>query len=66
MKIAVLDYCIGEVIIKDVPESLKNLDGDDICTQMGFKQSNVEYMITDDILPIYIDTESCTANITLN
>lgn len=66
MKIAVLDYCIGEVIIKDVPESLKNLDGDDICTQMGFKQSNVEYMITDDILPIYIDTEGCTANITLN
>ena len=60
MKIAVLDYCIGEVIIKDVPESLENLDGDDICTQMGFKQSNVEYMIVDDQLPISIETKDCT------
>lgn len=66
MKIAVLDYCVGKIIIKDIPASLENLDGDDICTQMGFKQSNVEYMIADDILPIDIDTEGCTANITIN
>lgn len=66
MKIAVLDYCVGKIIIKDIPASLENLDGDDICTQMKFKQKNVEYMIANDILPIDIDTKSCTANITLN
>ena len=65
MKIAILDYYVGKIIIKDIPTSLENLDGDDICTQMGFEQSNVEYMIVNDILPIDIDTEGCTANITL-
>lgn len=61
-----LGLCVGKIIIRDIPTSLENLDGDDICTQMGFKQSNVEYMIADDILPIDIDTEGCTANITIN
>lgn len=66
MKIAVLDYNTGEIIVRDVPCSLENLDGDDICTQMGFKQSNVEYMIADNILPVDICTEGCKLNLTLN
>lgn len=66
MKIAVLDYSIGKIIIKDVPREYEDLDGDDICTNMDFKMSNVEYMVVDDILPIDIDTEGCTANLTIN
>lgn len=66
MKIAVLDYSVGKIIIKDIPTSLKNLDSDDICSQMDFNQNNVEYMIVDDALPIDIDTKGCIANITLN
>lgn len=66
MKIAVLDCCVGKIIIKDIPTSLENLDGDDICSQMDFNQNNIEYMIVDDALPIDIDTKGCTANITLN
>ena len=66
MKIVVMDYCTGEIIIREVPVKYEELDGDNICTNMGFKQSNVEYMIVDDILNIDIDTESLTANITIN
>lgn len=66
MMIAVLDYQEGKVIIKDIPKSIETLDGDDICTHMGFNQSTVNYMIIDDIIPIDIDTEGCTANITIN
>lgn len=66
MKIAVLDYSVGKIIIKDIPTSLENLDSDDICSQMDFNQNNVEYMIVDDALPIDIDTKGCIANITLN
>jgi len=66
MKIAVLDYCTGEIIIRDIPNNLEDLDGDDICTKMGFKQSNVSYMIITDILPIDICTENCKINLTLN
>lgn len=66
MKIAVLDYSVGKIIIKDIPTSLENLDSDDICSQMDFNQNNVEYIIVDDALPIDIDTKGCIANITLN
>lgn len=60
MKIAILDYQDGSITIKDVPEELKELDGDDILTNMGFCQNTTEYMIVDDQLPISIETKGCT------
>lgn len=60
MKIAILDYQNGSVIIKDVPKELEDFDGDDILTNMGFSQNSTNYMIVDEQLPISIETESCT------
>lgn len=65
MKIAILDYQDGSIIIKDVPKELEELDGDDILTNMGFSQNSVEYMIVDDQLPISIETKGCTIYATL-
>ena len=60
MKIAILDYQDGSIIIKDVPKELEELDGDDILTNIGFSQNSTEYMIADDQLPISIETKGCT------
>ena len=65
MKIAILDYQDGSIIIKDVPRELEELDGDDILTNMGFSHNTTEYMITDDQLPISIETKGCTIYTTL-
>jgi hypothetical protein len=65
MKIAILDYQDGSIIIKDVPKELEELDGDDILTNMGFSQNTIEYMIVDDQLPISIETKDCTIYTTL-
>ena len=65
MKIATLDYQDRSIIIKDVPEELEELDGDDILTNMGFSQNSTEYMIADDQLPISIETKGCTIYTTL-
>lgn len=65
MKIAILNYSDGSIIIKDVPKELEELDGDDILTNMGFSQNSVEYMIADGQLPISIETKSCTIYTTL-
>lgn len=65
MKIAILDYQDGSIIIKDVPKELEELDGDDILTNMGFSQNTTEYMIADDQLPINIETKGCTIYTTL-
>lgn len=65
MKIAILDYQDGSIIIKDVPKELEELDGDDILTNMGFSQNSTEYMIADDQLPINIETKGCTIYTTL-
>lgn len=65
MKIAILNYSDGSIIIKDVPKELEELDGDDILTNMGFSQNSVEYMIADDQLPISIETKGCTIYTTL-
>lgn len=65
MKIAVLEYSTGEVIIKDVPKELEELDGDDIAENMGFKASAVCYMIVGDNLHISINTQGCTIDTTL-
>lgn len=65
MKIAILDYQDGSIIIKDVPKELEELDGDDILTNMGFSQNSTEYMIADGQLPISIKTKGCTIYITL-
>ena len=59
MKITILDYQDESIIIKDVPKELEELDGDDILTNMGFSQNSTEYMITDDQLPISIETKGC-------
>ena len=60
MKITILDYQDGSIIIKDVPKELEKLDGDDILTNLGFSQNTTEYMIVDDQLPISIETKGCT------
>lgn len=65
MKIAILDYQDGNIIIKDVPKELEELDGDDILTNMGFSQNSTEYMIADNQLPINIETKGCTIYTTL-
>lgn len=65
MKIAVLDYECGDVIVKDVPKELEELDGDDICSEMGYKSSNVCYMIIENGMHISVNTESCTIDTTL-
>jgi glycyl-tRNA synthetase alpha subunit len=65
MKIVVLEYYLGEVIIKDVPKDIQDLDGDDILTEMGFNQSATEYMIVEDDLSLTIDTQGCNSKMTL-
>ncbi len=65
MIIAVLDYECGNVIVKDVPKELEELDGDDICSEMGYKSSNVCYMIIEDGMHISVNTEGCTIDTTL-
>lgn len=65
MKIAILDYQDGSIIIKDVPKELEELDGDDILTNMGFSQNSTNYMIVDDQLPISIETKGCIIYTTL-
>lgn len=39
MKIAILDFSTGEVIIEKVPEKWHLLDGDDIISEMGYRLS---------------------------
>lgn len=65
MYIVVLNYETAEVIIKEVPHELEELDGDDILTIMGFSSSNTEYMIVSDDLHIRIDTKDTTVDTTL-
>lgn len=65
MFIAVLDYTTGEVIIKDVPKEFEGLDGDDILTNMGYSQSNVNYMIVNDDLHVSISTGGSEISTTL-
>ncbi len=65
MKITILDYQDGSIIIKDVPKELEDLDGDDILTNMGFSQNYTNYMVVDDQLPISIETKGCTIYTTL-
>lgn len=65
MKIVILDYQDGSIIIKDVPKELEELDGDDVLINMGFSQNTTEYMIADDQLPISIETKGCTIYTTL-
>ena len=65
MIITILDYAVSEVIIKNVPKELEDLDGDDILTNMGYKLSNVEYMLSNDTLPISINTKYYSSKLTL-
>lgn len=65
MKIAILDFCIGEVIIEEIPKKLELLDGDDILSEMGYKISNVEYMIVEDDIDITIKTKECKLKLKL-
>lgn len=65
MKIAILDFCKGEVIIEDVPEKWKLLDGDDIISEMGYRLSEVEYMVVRNDLDLTIDTKKCRLKLNL-
>lgn len=65
MIIAILDYSVGEVIIKDVPKEYEELDGDDILTNMGYSMSNTCYMIVDDELDINIEIKGCSSKLAL-
>lgn len=65
MKIVVLEYYLGEVIIKDIPKDIEDLDGDDILTEMGFNQGATEYMIVEDNLSLTIDTQGYVSKTTI-
>ena len=65
MYIVVLNFETAETIIKEVPQKLEELDGDDILTNMGFSSSNTEYMIVSDDLHIRIDTKDTIVDTTL-
>lgn len=65
MIITILNYTVGEVIIKNVPKELENLDGDDILINMGYSMSDTEFMVVDDDLTINIDTKDCSSKLTL-
>lgn len=66
MKIAVLNYCTGNITIEDVPEHLKNREIEIICDKLGIDLGNTECMLINDALTIDIDTKECKANITIN
>lgn len=65
MKIAILDFTTGEVIIEEVPEKWHLLDGDDIISEMGYRLSDVEYMIIEQPLSLNIKTETLTLKTTI-
>lgn len=66
MIITILDYAVGEIIIKNVPKELEDLDGDDILISMGYNSmSSIDYMIVDNDLNVNIDTMGCSSKLTL-
>ena len=65
MKIAILDFTTGEVIIEEIPEKWHLLDGDDIISEMGYRLSEVEYMIIEQTLSLNIKTETLTLKTTI-
>jgi len=65
MKIAILDYEEGNVLIKEVPKDLEKLDNEDIAANMGLKVTFTEYMVIENILPVTIVTKDCNIDITL-
>ena len=65
MKIAILDFTTGEVIIEEVPEKWHLLDGDDIISEMRYRMSDVEYMIIEQSLSLNIKTETLTLKTTI-
>lgn len=66
MYITVLNYETGEVIIKEVPKELEEIeDGDDIFANMGFNYNNSDYMIVSDDLHIKVETKGLTVDTTL-
>lgn len=65
MKIAILDFITGEVTIEEVPEKWHFLDGDDIISEMGYRMSDVEYMIIEQPLSLNIKTETLTLKTTI-
>lgn len=65
MKIAILDFTTGEVIIEEIPEKWHLLDGDGIISEMGYRLSEVEYMIIEQTLSLNIKTETLTLKTTI-
>lgn len=65
MKIAILDFITGEVTIEEVPEKWHLLDGDDIISEMGYRMSDVEYMIIEQPLSLNIKTKTLTLKTTI-
>lgn len=65
MKIAILDYEEGSVLIKEVPKDLQELDNEDIAVHMGLRVPCTEYMIVEEAMLVTIVTGDCTLDITL-
>ena len=65
MKIAILGYDEGKVLIKEVPRDLEELDNEDIAANMGLKVADTEYMVIEDVLPVTIITKDCCIDVTL-
>lgn len=65
MIITILCYSTGEVVIGDVPKNLQKLEGDELMVALGYKPSEVSYMISEGSLHISIQTDKVTTETTL-
>lgn len=61
----ILDYQSGDTIIKTVPKNLEELEGDEIIDSLGYKSSNVCYMINNNTADIVFATDSFSGVLTI-
>lgn len=58
MIVTILDYSCNTVSVYEVPKALEELDGDDMVSKLGFKLSDVSYMISNnEELTMYVITK---------
>ena len=65
MIISILYYSTGEVIIGEIPKKLQKLEGDALIEALGYKPSEVAYMISEGPLHFSIKTSKTSIETTL-
>ena len=65
MILSILCYSTGEVVIKEVPRKLQKLEGDILIRALGYKPSEVTYMISEGPLHFSIETSKTSIETTL-